>query len=88
MLIYWPHPSALVATESMMVARRAHGQEWDAPFADLGALEALGKNGRTICCLGGTNAGHGPVKILFLSLILFLVPITPCDTMLYWPGPN
>ena len=28
---------------------------------------------------GGTNVGHSPVKTLFLSLILFLVPITPRD---------
>ena len=38
MLLYWPHPSALVAYN------------------------------------GGTNFGHGPIKPLFLSLILFPVP--------------
>ena len=25
---------------------------------------------------------------LFLGLILCLVPMTPCDTMSYWPSPN
>ena len=43
-------------------------------------------------CLGGTNVGHGPVRTLFLGLILYLVPMTPCDTifycMLYWPHPS
>ena len=28
------------------------------------------------------------VRTLFLGLILRLVPMTPCDTMLYWPSPN
>ena len=42
---------------------------------------------------GGTNVGHSPVTTLFLSLILCLVPMTPCDTMLccmllYWSHPN
>ena len=27
----------------------------------------------------------GPVKTLFLGLILCLSPMTPCETMLYWP---
>ena len=41
---------------------------------------------------GGTNIGHGPVTTLFLGLILFLVPMTPCDAILYcmlfyWPHP-
>ena len=57
MQLYWPHSSALVATES---------REYN----------------------GGTNVGYGPVKTRFLSLLLFLVPITPCDTMLYWLSPN
>ena len=48
MLLYWPHPSALVAYN------------------------------------GGTNVGHGPVKTLFLSLILFLVPAHGCFP---WPWP-
>ena len=52
MLLYWPHPSALVAYN------------------------------------GGTNVGQGLVKTLFLTLILFLVPMIPCDTILYWPSPN
>ena len=37
---------------------------------------------------GGTNVGHGSVRAPFLSLILFLVPISPCDTISYWPSPN
>ena len=32
-----------------------------------------------------SGLGHGPVRTLFLSLILCLVPMTPCETMLYWP---
>ena len=32
----------------------------------------------------GTSVGHGPVRTLFLSLVLFHVPMTPCETMLYW----
>ena len=31
----------------------------------------------------GTNIGHGPVKTLFLGLILCLGQMAPCDTMLY-----
>ena len=27
----------------------------------------------------------GPVRTLFLGLILCLSPMTPCETMLYWP---
>ena len=37
---------------------------------------------------GGTSVGHGPVRTLFLGLILCLVQMTPCETMLYWPSPN
>ena len=29
-----------------------------------------------------------PVRTLFLGLILSLVPMTTCETMLYWPSPN
>ena len=32
-----------------------------------------------------TNVGHGNMRTLFLSLILFLVP---SDTILHWPNPN
>ena len=35
-----------------------------------------------------TQSCHGPVGTLFLGLILCLVPMTPCETMLYWPSPN
>ena len=31
------------------------------------------------------DVGHGPFRLLFLGLILCLVPMTPCETMLYWP---
>ena len=34
------------------------------------------------------DVGHGPVRTLFLDLILCLVPVTPCETVLYWPSPN
>ena len=37
---------------------------------------------------GGTSVGHGPVGNLCLGLILCLVPMTPCETMLYWPSRN
>ena len=35
-----------------------------------------------------TQSYHGPVTTLFLGLILCLVPMTPCETILYWPSPN
>ena len=35
-----------------------------------------------------TQSRHGPVRTLFLGLILCVVPMTPCETMLYWPNPN
>ena len=35
-----------------------------------------------------TQSCHGPIRTLFLGLILCLVPMTPCETMLYWPSPN
>ena len=31
--------------------------------------------------MGRINVGHGSVTTLLLSLILFLVPMTPCDTI-------
>ena len=34
---------------------------------------------------GTLDVGHGPVRTLFLGLILGLVPMTACETMLYWP---
>ena len=34
------------------------------------------------------DVGHVPVMTLFLGLILCLVPMTACETMLYWPSPN
>ena len=37
---------------------------------------------------GGTNVGHGLVRTLFLGLILCLVPMTPCENVLYWQSPN
>ena len=37
---------------------------------------------------GDTNVGHGTARTLFLGLIVCLVPMTPCDTMLYWLSPN
>ena len=37
---------------------------------------------------GGTSVGHGPVRTLFFGLMLCLVPMTPCETMLYWRSPN
>ena len=37
---------------------------------------------------GTLDVGHGPLKNLFLGLILCLVAMTPCETMLYWPSPN
>ena len=36
-------------------------------------------------CVGTLDFGYGPVRTLFMSLVLCLVPITPCETMLYWP---
>ena len=31
---------------------------------------------------------HGPIRTLILGLILSLVPMTVCETMLYWLSPN
>ena len=35
----------------------------------------------------GTGRGR-PIRTLLLGLILSLVPMTTCETMLYWPSPN
>ena len=34
---------------------------------------------------GTLDVGHGPVTTLLLGLSLCLVPMAPCETMLYWP---
>ena len=35
-----------------------------------------------------TQSCQGPIRTLFLGLIVCLVPMTPCETMLYWPSLN
>ena len=34
---------------------------------------------------GTPDVGQGPVRIVFLGVILCLVPMAPCETMFYWP---
>ena len=75
MLLYWRHPTVLVATESVSICATAcsglriacrslqalSASEWIF-FLPLSQLSA------------GTNVGYGPVTTLFLSLIFFLMP--------------
>ena len=75
MLLYWHHTSALVAYHGGSSV--GHG-----PVRTLFLELDLVPNAGTL------DVGHGPIRILFLGLISCLVPMTPCETMLYWPGPN
>ena len=68
MLFYLPHPNALVATKSISICaglriasislRALSASKW-VSFLPLSQLN------------GGINVGYGPVRALFLSLILF-----------------
>ena len=75
MLLYWPHISALVAYNGGTSV--GHG-----PVMTVFLEPDFVPSASTL------DVGHGPIKTLFLGLILYLVPMTPCETMLYWPSPN
>ena len=72
MLLYWPHTSPLVAYNGDTSV--GHGP-----------VSTLFLEPDCVPSASTPDVGHGPVKTLFLGLILCLVPITPCETMLYWP---
>ena len=83
MLFFWPHPSALVATERISICATACSSlrtacrslwalsacEWIS-FLPLSQLNAC------------TNVGHGPIRTLNLGVLLFLVLAHGC-----WPWP-
>ena len=75
MLLYWPHNGAFVAYNG-------------GTSVGHGPVRTLFLEPHFVPSAGTLDAGHGPVRSLFLGLILCLVPMTPCETMLYWPGPN
>ena len=77
MLLYWPHPSALVAYNGG--TNVGHGP-----------VRTLFPEPDFVPSTGTLDVGHGPARTLFLGLILCFVPLTPCETMLYcmllhWP---
>ena len=74
-MLYWPHTSALVAYNGGTSV--GHG-----PVTTLFLEPNFVSNAGTLF------VGHGLPRTLFLGLILSLVPMTPCETMLYWPSPN
>ena len=74
-MLYWPHNSALVAYNG-------------GTSVGHGPVRTLFLEPDFVPGAGTLDVGHGPVETLFLGLILSLVPMTPCETMLYWPSPN
>ena len=72
LLLHWPHSSALVAYNG-------------GTSVGHGPIRTLFLELDFVSSVGTMDVGHGPVKTLFLGLILCLVPMTPCETMLYWP---
>ena len=73
MLLYWPHPSALVATQSISICATACSGLRTACLRALSASKWI--SSLPLSQLnGGTNVGYGPIRILFLSMILFPVP--------------
>ena len=75
LLLYWPHASALVAYNG-------------GTSVGYGPVRTLFLEPDFVPSAGTLDVSHGPVKTLFLGLILSLVPMTACETMLYWPSPN
>ena len=75
MLLYWPHISALVAYNG-------------GTSVGHGPIRTLLLEPDFVPSAGTLDVGHGPVKTLFLGLIFCPVPMTPGETMLYWPSPN
>ena len=74
-MLYWPHTSVLVAYN-------------DGTSVGHGPVGTLFFELDFVLSAGTLDVGHGPVRTLFLGLILSLVPMTACETMLYWPSPN
>ena len=74
-MLYWPHTSTLVAYNG-------------GTSVGHGPVKTLFLEPDFVPSAGTLDVGHGPVGTLFLDLILSLVPMTPCETMLYWPSPN
>ena len=74
-MLYWPHTSALVTYNG-------------GTSVGHGPVRLLFLKPDFVPSAGTLDVGHGPVRSLFLGLILSLVPMTPCETMLYWPSPN
>ena len=68
-LLYWPHTSTYDGGTS----------------GGNGLVGTLFLQLEFVSSAGILDVGHGPVKTLFLSLILCLSPMTPCETVLYWP---
>ena len=69
-MLYWPHTSALLAYNGGTTV--GHGP-----------VRTLFLEPDFVPSVGTLDVGHGPVRTLFLGLILSLVPMTPCETMLY-----
>ena len=70
-MLYWPHISVLVAYNGGTSV--CHGP-----------VRTLYLERDFVSRVDTLDVGHGPLRILFLSLALCLVPMTPCETMLYW----
>ena len=85
MLLYWPHPSALVAYNGGTNVGQAYNGGTNVGHSPVRTLFLEPDFGPGASKL---DVGHGPVRTLFLGLILCLVPMIPCDTVLYWPSPN
>ena len=75
MLLCWPHTSALVAYNG-------------GTSIGHGLVRTLFLGPAFVPGAGTLDVGHGPIKTLLLGLILCLMPMTPCETMLYWLKPD
>ena len=73
-MLYWPHTSALVAYNGG--TNVGHGRVI-ALFLDPDFIPSA-----------TLDVGHSLIRTLFLGLILCPVPMTPRETVLYWPSPN
>ena len=72
LLLYCPHTTALVAYNG-------------GTSVGHGSVTTLFLEPDFVPSASTLDVGHGPVRTLFLGLMLCLVPMTPCETMLYWP---
>ena len=75
LLSYWPHASALVAYNG-------------GTSVGHGPVGTLFLEPDVVPSAGTLGVDHGLVRTLFLGLILSPVPMTACETLLYWPSPN